>query len=102
MAVKKGYRKQGIGSTFISNISKLTNMGNKIFILEVEDPQREKRNWNKREKNPVLSTKRRKNFERCSLSVAAIARGYIHSNGDYGYFSNRKILATWKCCKRPH
>jgi hypothetical protein len=38
-AVKKEYRNQGIGSGFIKDISKITKMENKAFVLEVEDPK---------------------------------------------------------------
>ncbi len=39
MAVDKDYRDQGIGSIFTKNIYRISQVKDKIFILEVEDPR---------------------------------------------------------------
>lgn len=39
MAVKKSYRSQGIGTSFLRNIFQLSGVNDKGFILEVEDPR---------------------------------------------------------------
>lgn len=39
LAVKEAYRKHGVGSEFIKKIYEITDLKNKIFIIEVEDPK---------------------------------------------------------------
>lgn len=39
MAVKPEYRKHGLGSEFLKNINRITDLKNRFFIFEVEDPK---------------------------------------------------------------
>lgn len=39
MAVKPEYRKHGLGSEYLKNITRITGLKNKLFLFEVEDPK---------------------------------------------------------------
>lgn len=39
MAVKTNYRKHGLGSEFLKNITRITGLKNRFFLFEVEDPK---------------------------------------------------------------